>query len=769
MMRLHLRHQDGSVQVFDFKSERIRLGRSADCEMRFDNARYPKVSSFHAELNPGGDHWSLVPLSKTNKTLLNDQPIEEATEVSSGDQVRLGFTGPIIEIVSLSRDDSAPAGTLMADETKQVLQQLRSVANFDIGEGCLIGRDAAQSDFVLDHPHVSRLHCQITRSGSRVVVRDLAGANGTFVNGVRIKGPTELQQGMSLDVGPFLLELRGERLVGRSRRNNVQLVADQIGFVVESNDSGEPLRLLQEIELVINPGEFVCILGPSGSGKSTLLRSLSGRTAPSEGEACINGRNLHQNFEALKSDIAVIPQAISLHDSLSVEQSLLFSASIRLSPDFSLEERRQTVDSILKTVGLSERKAVRISQLSGGQLKRVGLAGELISDPSLLFLDEVTSGLDEQSDLEMMHLFQQLASSGKTLICVTHNLGHVADYCTHVAVLTKGGRLAFFGSPTEAMQYFAVDRLVDLYGKLEKHSPETWSKAFAKHAIFRRQVIDRKPARQKKKSQASLDRNSATLTAATWLRQFSTILGRTIAVWRNEPIALATIFGQPVMVAALLCIVFGRLSDIAETDALLRVTKTQNFLFLLNISCFWLGCNTSVKELVSERSTFVRERNVNLIPEAYFFAKLTFFVVIAVLQTLLLGIISLAWFDPSGSSLGILATLCFLALAGSTLGLAISALSKSEETAIAVVPLTVIPQIVLGGVVASLAGLAAWLAKGLATVFWGQHLLNHRLGESEQMAGDFDPSDQICLVAITIHVCFYLALTWIGVRRSKSA
>lgn len=218
----------------------------------------------------------------------------------------------------------------------------------------------------------------------------------------------------------------------------------------------------------------------------------------------------------------------------------------------------------------------------------------------------------------------------------------------------------------------------------------------------------------------------------------------------------------------LLCLVFGRFDDLSDNNPIERAATTQNLLFLLNVSCFWLGCNSSVKELVKERDIYVREHDFNLIPESYFSAKLVFFASIAVLQAVLLGIVVLAWFDPPGSVIGMLVTLCILALAGSTLGQAISAVAKSEETAIAVVPMVVIPQIILGGVVATLSGVSVWLGKIFATVYWGQHLLSRRLPEIERTVTEFQPSDLACLIAIGVQMSIFLIVAWFGIRRATS-
>lgn len=768
-MKIHIEHQDGTIQVLNFRQHSVRLGRSSDCEVRFDDARYTKVSSLHAELIFESDGWRVLHHSRSNKTLVNDQPIDASKAIHPGDIIRLGFTGPAIHIVNLDSNDSTSPATLMADQVPRVLQSSGTTASFDVRKGGTIGRDKDAVDFWLDHPHVSRQHARVIPIDRNLVLEDSGSANGTFLNGERMVKPMALADGDIIDLGPFAIEYRSGRLVSRSRENNVQLVADRVTFEVQSRTDSKPIKLLSNVEFVLNPGEFLCILGPSGSGKSTLLSTLSGRSAPSGGAAYINGRNLHANFGALKSDICVLPQSLALHDSLTVEQTLLFTSAIRLQPDLSRRELQDTVDAMIQTVGLNERRNVRIRQLSGGQLKRVGLAAELVSDPSLLFLDEVTSGLDEQADREMMKLFRGLSEGGKTVVCVTHNLGHIMDHCGYVVVLTVGGKLAFFGTPHEAIRYFKIERLSDIYDAINSKQPDDWSSRFRVSVHNRKYVIDRKPALQKEIAKSVHQFTLAKTTLATWTRQFTTILQRTIAVWRGDPTSIATLVGQPLLVGILLCLVFGQYSDLVDNPPLERIGTTRNLLFLLCVSCYWLGCNSSVKELVHEREIFVRERNFNLIPEAYLAAKLCFFAFIAVMQSLLLAIITFAWYDPPGNGLAMLGTLCVLSLSGSVLGQAISATAKSEETAVAIVPIVVIPQIILGGVVATLSGLAAWIARVIITVYWGDKLVERFLPDSEQFPTDFTPSTATCISIISIHSLILLGIAWVGIRQTRPA
>src|SRR5262249_27941567 len=114
--------------------------------------------------------------------------------------------------------------------------------------------------------------------------------------------------------------------------------------------------------------------------------------------------------------------------------------------------------------------------------------------PSLLFLDEVTSGLDEQTDREVMELFRQVADGGKTVVCITHNLANVEATCHLVIILTEGGLLAFFGTPDQAKAHFRIARLGDVYRRLSEAPPESWQTRFRSSPLFRRYIAERMPA-----------------------------------------------------------------------------------------------------------------------------------------------------------------------------------------------------------------------------------------------------------------------------------
>ena len=144
-----------------------------------------------------------------------------------------------------------------------------------------------------------------------------------------------------------------------------------------------------------------------------------------------------------------------MHPELTAERTLFYAAKLRLPSDTRDEEIAQRTREVLEAVGLSAHGDTRVARLSGGQRKRVSLAVELLARPKAFFLDEPTSGLDPALEGKMMELFRNLTTSGATVILSTHvtqNLG----VCDKVAWMAKGGRLVFFGSPTEALRHFGV-------------------------------------------------------------------------------------------------------------------------------------------------------------------------------------------------------------------------------------------------------------------------------------------------------------------------
>ncbi len=580
----------------------------------------------------------------------------------------------------------------------------------------LIGRDAERVTIHLPHAQVSRVHAQIARHDRFAEVSDLNSANGTFVNGTRITTSIRIRRGDRIDIGPYALVFDGNALRPHSRVDNVELACRNLTRVVRNRENGEKLTILDNVSLVIRPREFVCLLGPSGSGKSTLLAALSARTPADQGNVTINGEDLYTNFDALKRDIAVVPQKDVLHELIQLRTALGYTARLRLPPDTTRQEIDNAVAEMLKTVGLDSRAGTQIGDLSGGQLKRASLANEIVNKPSLLFLDEATSGLDEQTDGEMMRLFRQIADSGKTVVCVTHSLANVEDTCHRVVILAEGGKLAFIGTSQEAKRYFEVDRLGAVYQTLGKHSGSEWRDRFLRHEAYQRQLEDSLAVDSNVEVPASPQQTPPFVdrlhfaARQTWLlsMRYFTILS---ADWRS----ISMMLGQCVLVAFLIVLLFG---DIHVQEFPHDAQQSARIMFLLAISALWFGCNNSAKEIVKESTIYSKERDVNLLPISYLASKVLLLGSITLLQVgLLLLIVKMGTGVDCGIDSCVL--LFSLAMAGVSLGLLISAASKSTDIAVTIVPLVLIPQIILSGAIADVDGFARLLAQPFVVTYWG--------------------------------------------------
>jgi ABC-type multidrug transport system ATPase subunit/pSer/pThr/pTyr-binding forkhead associated (FHA) protein len=708
------------------------------------------------------------PLSRTSPTYKNGQSIATATPLAHEDRLQAGNCHFLFldREVSTESLDKAPhsagrpeppmtvmAGSPGAGARPELAEELRPII---LSGRMLIGRDLGRVQIHLAHPQISRVHAQITPQNDRAILVDLDSANGTYLNGVRVSQPATVLAGDEIDIGPYTLQFTGRMLVPCTRAENTELVARNVRRVVANHETGKPQIILDDITLVIRPHEFVCLLGPSGSGKSTLLSALSGRAAPDAGSVFVNGQDLHVHFDALKHDIAVVPQRDILHDSLSVGDALWYTARLRLPPDSGGDEVETCITDTLGTVSLHDKRATVIRHLSGGQVKRASLANEILTRPSLLFLDEVTSGLDEQIDREMMELFRSMADTGKTVVCITHNLANVERTSHLVVILTKGGLLAFFGKPAEALEYFGIERLGDVYERLREQPVQHWQRLFKASPLYRRYVTDRLP---KPKVPLTIRKSVSTPAAnrRMFVRQTSLLTRRYFAIWRGNYPALLTMLGQSVVVAMLLGILFGELKQVASprnpldpTGAVDYAHKSVNLLFLLAVTSFWFGCNNGAKEIVKERPIFTRERDFNIKVGSYYWSKFLLIMLFVELQVLVLAGIVNTWCAPPGGFAGQCLVLTCLASAGVALGLAVSAAAPTEEMAITLIPLAILPQIILSGVIAPLAGLSKLIAENLITAYWGNRGLDALLTADQAHAAELDQGTLAGALAIVL-------------------
>jgi ABC-type multidrug transport system ATPase subunit len=503
----------------------------------------------------------------------------------------------------------------------------------------------------------------------------------------------------------------------RARRvGNVELLAQGLSYdVPERRTIGSLKRILHSAYIRIHPSEFVGIIGANGSGKSTLMNILAGRAFPSEGSVLLNDVDLHANFQALKRDIAFMPQHDVLHEQLTLRQALGYTARLRLPPDTTVVQRRKAVHEAACSVGLLDRLDQRIGALSGGQKKCAGLASEILNRPSLLFLDEVTSGLDENADWEIMHLLRRLSDEGMTIVVITHTSTSAAEFCDKILCMGGTGHPTFFGAPCEALDFFEVHRLGEVFSRIDELGAECWRARFEKSVgttIASPMVTESRTERPRPNTQRP---RQPLATVENILRQGAILLHRNTLLLLADRRTLAMAAIQSVLIGGLVGYAFGQFGMGQE-----RVNAQNALLLLLALSAIWLGCNSASKEIVGDLAIYRREHDINLSTIAFVGAKYLVSAAFTVVQLAVVYVLVAALAEKiPGNRLEQFLLLVIGALAGTSIGLLISASANTRDQATTIVPLALVPQLVLAGVlVPKLPDLAVNVAKVAVSGFW---------------------------------------------------
>ena len=223
--------------------------------------------------------------------------------------------------------------------------------------------------------------------------------------------------------------------------------------------------LLRDIHMYIQPGHMVLLLGGSGAGKTTYLNAVNGYEK-AKAEIMLNGRNMYKEYKDMQYDIGFVPQQDLMRGSDSVYRTLMDAASLRLPVSFSKADREARVNEVMEIFGLTPVKNNLVVKLSGGQRKRLSIAMEFISNPTLFILDEPDSGLDGVMARELFQQLRQIADQGKIIIVITHTPDRVIDLFDDVIVLAKDanrtGRLAWFGPIEEARTFFGKEKMEEI-------------------------------------------------------------------------------------------------------------------------------------------------------------------------------------------------------------------------------------------------------------------------------------------------------------------
>ena len=214
---------------------------------------------------------------------------------------------------------------------------------------------------------------------------------------------------------------------------------------------------VDHISLRVGKGEIFGFLGPNGAGKSTTIRMLCGILAPSAGKGTVNGFDIFTQTEKIKENIGYMSQKFSLYEDLKVEENLEFYSGIYRLPDGIKKARKEWA---LQMAGLQDRRKALTRDLAGGWKQRLALGCAILHEPSILFLDEPTSGVDPLSRRSFWDLIYEMAGKGVTVFVTTHYMDE-AEYCARLALINQG-RIIALGTPAELKTKYMPETVWEL-------------------------------------------------------------------------------------------------------------------------------------------------------------------------------------------------------------------------------------------------------------------------------------------------------------------
>ena len=494
--------------------------------------------------------------------------------------------------------------------------------------------------------------------------------------------------------------------------SHLSFIAQDLTFKFKSGKIG-----LQEINLEEESGKLIALMGGSGAGKSTLLNVLNGNETPSSGSVRINGIDIHQDKKDIEGIIGYVPQDDLLIEELTVFDNLYYAAKLCFR-NYSDKRLRVLVNKTLEALGLFETKHLKVGSpldktISGGQRKRLNIGLELLREPAVMFVDEPTSGLSSRDSENIMDLLKELSLKGKLVFVVIHQPSEeIFKMFDKLLILDVGGYQIYYGNPTEAVSYFKeavnmVDhgrssnpeqifniiesKVVNEFGNFtnkRKISPKEWRDHFVKKisipSIKEQQTVPPKNLKIPNKFKQLVIFMLRDLKSKISNRQYLTI----------------NLLEGPFL-ALLLAFIVRYLPEDASTYHFNDNDNIPVFFFMSIIVALFMGLTVSAEEIIKDRKVLKREEFLNLSRLSYLFSKVFILFSLSAIQTLSFVIIGELILEIKGMTLSFWITLFSVSCFANSLGLIISSAFKSAITVYILIPLLIIPQIILSGIVVS--------------------------------------------------------------------
>lgn len=599
-------------------------------------------------------------------------------------------------------------------------------------------KELTSSDFLLvdsvkEHPKAEFKHWQLKHLDGEIIFLK-SGLIGHFI--FIFNGREEITlEGNPIVPGRFyaLKEggiIRGQRIEPIYYTDIIGLFHDQqmgapfifegneIEFKFKNSDNG-----LHRFSFTERSGQLIAVMGGSGVGKSTLLNILNGNIPVQHGEITINQFNIHTQKKKIEGLIGFVPQDDLLFEDLTVWENLYYNARLCFDK-LSDAEIQEKVSKVLNELELYSFKDLKVGSplkkfISGGQRKRLNIALELIREPSILFVDEPTSGLSSTDSEKVMLLLKQQARKGKLIMVNIHQPSSaIFKLFDKLWIMDKGGRPIYTGNPLDAIIYFKKEvnhvnadhcectvcgnvnpeqvleivetKKIDSSGNFtaeRRFSPQYWYKLFKERVEGKR--------KQSKKSEDAIPQSGFKKPGI--LKQFKIFFERNFRIkFTDKQYLFINLLEAPVL--AVIVAYFTRFSA-SDHYVFFDNKSLISYLFMSIVVVLFMGMSVSAEEIIKDRKILQRESFLNLSRFSYLNSKVIFLLLLSAYQTLSFVLIGNLILGIYGMNFYFWMVLFAVAVFSNLLGLNISSAFDSVVTIYILIPLLLIPQILLCGVI----------------------------------------------------------------------
>lgn len=670
--------------------------------------------------------------------VLNDVRLKSGASVEATLEDKIIFHNDSeLEIDSLRRRARSYGGRfqLKASKSEYLVSNNPGLLN----EGDILLSPGSGGDVLL------KIYCDYDRKVGRVEV--LQADRPILVRGNPVRNYAALADGdtIRVDAGQVLRCNFSERLI-EEERNIIRSM--DVRDVVCRFRNGDVA--LDGLSFNVQRGEMVCVMGASGCGKSTLMRMLSGQFPPQHGEVLLNGRSLYGNFESLRRYVSYVPQYDAFDEHLTIEENLDFAAAIR-APHLSRRERLRRIDGKLAELGLNERRASVVGSaqkktLSGGERKRLNIGLDMISSADIFLFDEPTSGLSSKDSEHVIEIIRAMAHNKIVLVTIHQPTSRIFHMFHKAMLLDKGGKLVFFGTPHEMLQYFADAEHLEHYGTAlgtadvgdtarpefifdvmetplrdlsgdiifeennrgqlvpaRRYSPEYWRDKYEAYRLAKdvrgAPVTPRDSAPVATPSAAPpISRRRDPIRWREEWSQFTTLVQRAfISKVRNRANLLITLLVAPTLALLIGFVLRYDPTSGGATYDFASAYHIPTYLFMSLVVAMFLGLTNSFDDITRDRAVLLRERNLNVRLGYYITAKVLALAFFAIIQCVLFAWVGNALLSVRGVFGMTFLALFLTVMSGIAIGLLVSSLVNEGKTAVLVIPAVLIPQIILSG------------------------------------------------------------------------